>query len=100
MRSGKRIRVEHWVVAQRQAVTAARNVLGTGEVFDAVPFFWSAHYDVVVSYVGHAETWEHVEIDGSLPSRDAEVRYIAEGRILAVATVGRDRAHIEAEREL
>jgi 3-phenylpropionate/trans-cinnamate dioxygenase ferredoxin reductase subunit len=100
MRSGKRIRVEHWVVAQRQAVTAARNVLGTGEVFNAVPFFWSAHYDAIVSYVGHAETWEHVEIDGSLPARDAEVRYIAEGRVLAVATVGRDRAHLEAEREL
>ncbi len=96
-RFGGRIRIEHWIVAQRQGRTAGRNMLGLGERFDAVPFFWSAHYDVTISYVGHAEAWDSVEIDGSLDRRDAKVTYRKSGRTLAVATVGRDRDSLSAE---
>ena len=96
-RTGALLRIEHWVVAERQGQTAARNILGAGERFAAVPFFWSAHYDLTINYVGHAESWETVEIDGNLESRDAAVSFRAGGRTLAVATVGRDRALLEAE---
>jgi len=98
-RTGQHIRVEHWVVAERQAQTAARNMLGRREPFKAVPFFWSQHYDVTIRYVGHAERWDRVQIDGSLDAHDATVRFLQGETPLAVATVGRDRASLEAEVE-
>jgi NADPH-dependent 2,4-dienoyl-CoA reductase/sulfur reductase-like enzyme/nitrite reductase/ring-hydroxylating ferredoxin subunit len=96
-RTDEHIRVEHWVAAQRQAQTAARNILGAGEPFTAVPFFWSAHYDTTINYVGHAEKWDSIEIGGSLQQNDCTVRYLSGERTLAVATIGRDFANLEAE---
>ena len=96
-RTGSRIRVEHWVVAERQGQAAARNILGQRKPFDDVPFFWSQHYDVAISYVGHAERWDDVEMSGSVEQGDCTVSYQADGQTLAVATVGRDRASLEAE---
>ena len=95
--SGAAIRVEHWVVAQRQGQTAALNMLGGREKFDAVPFFWSQHYDVPINYVGHAETWDELAIDGEIATRDCVLRYKRNGRVLAVASIYRDADSLMAE---
>src|SRR6266852_3261819 len=68
--SGERIRVEHWVVAERQGQTAARNMLGFRE---------------------------RLEMSGRLEARDCRIGFIAGGKLAAVATIGRDRESLEAE---
>jgi NADPH-dependent 2,4-dienoyl-CoA reductase/sulfur reductase-like enzyme/nitrite reductase/ring-hydroxylating ferredoxin subunit len=95
--SGERIRVEHWVVAERQGQVAARNMLGQRVRFDQAPFFWSQHYDLALNYVGHAEKWDTAEIDGNLEAHDCTVTYMRDGRTLAVVTLSRDLENLQAE---
>ena len=95
--SRENIRVEHWVVAERQGQTAARNMLGQRDVFDAVPFFWSQHYDVPINYVGHAEKWDEIAVEGDIAGKDCLLRYKSGGRVLAVASIYRDIPSLEAE---
>src|SRR5712672_2555552 len=98
--SGENIRVEHWVVAERQGQTAARNMLGQKEAFDAVPFFWSQHYDVPINYVGHAETRDEITIDGDIAAKDCLLQYKRQGRVVAVASIYRDLVSLKAELQM
>jgi len=84
-------------VAARQGQAVARTLVGDRAPFADVPFFWSQHYDVSINYVGHAEHWETIEIEGSIDGRDCVVRYKERGRVLAVASIFRDRESLEAE---
>ncbi|MBZ9799058.1 MULTISPECIES: FAD-dependent oxidoreductase [unclassified Mesorhizobium] len=98
--SGETIRVEHWVVAERQGRTAALNMLGNREKFAAAPFFWSQHYDVPINYIGHAQRWDEISVDGDITARDCLLRFKREGRTLAVASIFRDLESLEAEAEM
>ncbi len=95
--SGKSIRIEHWLVAQRQGETVARNLLGHKAPFRAVPFFWSQHYDMPINYVGHAEGWDALQVSGNVAEKNCLVAYRVGGKIAAIASVYRDAQSLEAE---
>ena len=90
-RVGELVRIEHWVVAERQGQHVARAMLGADSPYVDTPFFWSAHYDVQISFVGNAPGYDAVEVFGSIDANDAAIAYRRGGRTLAVATLNRDK---------
>jgi NADPH-dependent 2,4-dienoyl-CoA reductase/sulfur reductase-like enzyme/nitrite reductase/ring-hydroxylating ferredoxin subunit len=94
--SGRPIRVEHWVAAERQGQAAAANMLGMDAPFQEPPFFWTAFYGLGLHYVGHAESWDSIEIEGDLESRAAVLRYVKDGAVQAVVSVGPEGPTLEA----
>ena len=60
-----------------------------------MPFFWSQHYDVPINYVGHAERWDRIDVEGDIEGRDCTVRFMRQGKALAIATIYRDRESLE-----
>ncbi|HYU54130.1 MAG TPA: FAD/NAD(P)-binding oxidoreductase, partial [Gemmatimonadaceae bacterium] len=96
--SEARLRIEHWVVAERQGQAVARNMLGRRERFRDIPYFWSAHYDkLTIRYTGHVERWDKTRIEGDVMKMDCAVSYIVRGEPRAMATIDRDRKNLETE---
>jgi NADPH-dependent 2,4-dienoyl-CoA reductase/sulfur reductase-like enzyme/nitrite reductase/ring-hydroxylating ferredoxin subunit len=96
-RTGEPIRIEHWVVAERMGQCVARNLLGENATFDAVPFFWSNHFEVSISYLGHAASFDRIDVSGSIEKDDCALAYRKGGKTLALATIGRNFERLEAE---
>ncbi len=92
-----RIRVEHWVVAERQGQTAARNILGARQPFVTPPFFWSNHFDLHIRYVGHGSGEQGANVSGDLKAKDGSVIFRSGDNITAVASIGRDLENLKAE---
>ncbi|MBO0936216.1 FAD-dependent oxidoreductase [Fibrella sp. HMF5335] len=95
---GTPIRIEHWRTALQQGRTAALNMMGLPEsTADYVPFFWTNQYDKRLSYVGHAEDWDDLFIDGSVADQTFLAFYSKAGKVLAVASMNRDQESIAIE---
>jgi NADPH-dependent 2,4-dienoyl-CoA reductase/sulfur reductase-like enzyme len=95
--SGEPVRVEHWVVAERQGEVAAANMLGESERFDSAPFFWTEQFGVTIRYAGRASGWDAVTLEGSFEDRSLIARYFANGVHCATASIGRDQENLEDE---
>lgn len=96
-RSGRRVRVEHWVHARRTGQTAARSILGVDGSHTQALFFWTNQFDVKISFVGHAPEWDEAEEEGDPAGDNGVVRLKANGRELAVIGVGPGAETLEAE---
>ncbi len=93
---GERVRVEHWRVAQQHGRVAALNMLGIDTKFEAVPYFWTTYFTKRLDYVGHAEKWDEIVIDGDVDKPDFRAAYLQDGKVIAVAGLGRDKQMVAA----
>lgn len=84
-------RIEHWRVAQQHARVAALNMLGHDARYAGVPYFWTAHYDKRIDYLGHAAQWDEIALSGRLADERFCAIYSRLGRVQAVLACGYER---------
>lgn len=92
-----RQRIEHWVHAERQGQHVARVLLGHGQRFEDVPFFWTAHFGTSLRYVGHADEIADARMDGSTEARDFALRLTDRQGGEALVTAKRDKVALQVE---
>jgi apoptosis-inducing factor 3 len=97
--SGESIRVEHWVHAQRQGQHVARVILSQASRYCDVPFFWSAHFDTGLRYLGHVGSMTDVRTEGSIQGRNFSQLQSGPGRQRAFVTCNRDKDSLLKEAE-
>ncbi|MFN6571124.1 FAD-dependent oxidoreductase [Dendronalium sp. ChiSLP03b] len=89
-RTSESIRVEYWRVAAQQGRIAAQNMAGQPVKFRGLPFFWTMQFKFGLRYVGHAQSWDEIVVDGDLQKQQFIAFYIKNNQVLAVATSHRD----------
>jgi 3-phenylpropionate/trans-cinnamate dioxygenase ferredoxin reductase component len=96
---GRRLRIEHWTNAAGQGACVARTIVGRDVPYDELPYFWSDQFGLRLQYVGHAEDWAAVEIEGAEDSFKA-VYLGGDGRPLAALLANRAQEVGTVRREL
>ncbi|MBW3659298.1 MAG: FAD-dependent oxidoreductase, partial [Actinobacteria bacterium] len=84
---GRHLRVEHWATALHQGPTAARNMLGAGQIYDRLPYFFSDQYDLGMEYVGHAPAYDEVVLRGDVGAREFIAFWLTDGAVTAAMNV-------------
>jgi 3-phenylpropionate/trans-cinnamate dioxygenase ferredoxin reductase subunit len=87
---GRRLRVEHWDVAMQQGMHAARGLMGEGEPYEVVPYFFSDLADwASLEYVGPAEDWDEVIFRGDRDGGEFAAFYLKDGKVAGALSVER-----------
>ncbi len=86
---GRRVRVEHADHAWNQGAYAARAMLGAGEPYDVIPYFFSDLADwASLEYVGPARAWDEEVVRGDMESGEFGVWFLEQGRVRGALSVG------------
>ena len=88
---GRQMRVEHWQNGVKQGAAAARSMLGRGQAYDEVHWFWSDQFDANIQYAGFHAAWDRIVVRGSLPLRKFLAFYLTEGRVESVVAINQGR---------
>jgi 3-phenylpropionate/trans-cinnamate dioxygenase ferredoxin reductase component len=88
---GRQMRVEHWQNGVKQGGAAARSMLGRGQPYDEVHWFWSDQFDANIQYAGFHAAWDRIVVRGSLASRKFLAFYLTEGRVESVVAINQGR---------
>ncbi|HZN49421.1 MAG TPA: FAD-dependent oxidoreductase [Methylomirabilota bacterium] len=88
---GRQMRVEHWQNGVKQGAAAARSMLGRGQTYDEVHWFWSDQFDANIQYAGFHAAWDQIVVRGSLESRKFLAFYLTGGRVESVVAINQGR---------
>ena len=88
---GRQMRVEHWQNGVKQGAAAARSMLGRGQSYDEVHWFWSDQFDANIQYAGFHAAWDRIVVRGDLASRKFLAFYLTEGRVESVVAINQGR---------
>jgi 3-phenylpropionate/trans-cinnamate dioxygenase ferredoxin reductase subunit len=97
--AGRHVRVEHWTSAAGQARAVASALSGVDKPYDDTPYFWSDQFGLRLQHVGHAETWDHVELDGGEAAFTARYTNL-DGRVVSALAANRSTELAGLRREL
>lgn len=98
---GRRMRLEHRTNAQEQGYAVARNILGAGEPFVPIPYFWTDHYDVRIQLSGLIpDNPEIAIVDGSATDEKFVQTFSTRGRLQAVLAWNSPRGMAEYRKQL
>lgn len=96
----RRVRIEHWDVAENQGKTAARSMLGHEDPHDVVPYFFSDLADWTwMEYVGPAYDWTEEIVRGSVDEGKFTIWYLDGDRLVGALAVDRSD-DLDVAREL
>jgi len=87
----RHLRVEHWQNAGKQGTAAARSMMGRGQPYDEVHWFWSDQYDANIQYAGFHTEWDALVVRGGLASRKFVAFYLKDGRVDAAVAINQGR---------
>ncbi|KRB81367.1 pyridine nucleotide-disulfide oxidoreductase [Sphingomonas sp. Root710] len=94
---GARIRLESVQNANDQATTAAKHIVGAGEPYRAVPWFWSNQYDLRLQTVGFNLGYDDVVVRGDPATRAFSVVYLKNGKVLALDCVNAVKDYVQGK---
>ncbi len=94
---GARIRLESVQNANDQATTAAKHILGIGEPYHAVPWFWSNQYDLRLQTMGLSMGYDETVVRGDPANRSFSVIYLKNGRVLALDCVNAVKDYVQGK---
>ncbi|HYI16377.1 MAG TPA: FAD-dependent oxidoreductase [Thermomicrobiales bacterium] len=97
---GEYLLVEHFDNAGNQGAAAAKSMLGMGEPYAPLPYFWSDQYDLSLQFAGHNAGHDQVITRGTAESGSWSAFYLREGHFAAALSVNRFKDFSAARRLL
>jgi 3-phenylpropionate/trans-cinnamate dioxygenase ferredoxin reductase subunit len=92
---GARVRLESVQNAVDQATVVAKTLVGTGEPYHAVPWFWSNQYDLRLQTVGLSAGYDAYVVRGDPAQRSFSIIYLQQGRVIALDCVNAARDFVQ-----
>jgi 3-phenylpropionate/trans-cinnamate dioxygenase ferredoxin reductase subunit len=92
-----RLRLESVPNATEQAKTAAKNICGIHNEYNAFPWFWSDQYDVKLQTAGLSKGYDMSVLRGDMSTHSFALFYLQAGKLIALDAINSPQDFIKAK---